>query len=184
MSASLSTLALEPAPVGRASRSPRAASRVAVVARQGGTRVAVGVRDRAAAARARSTPALNAVNVHDPAALTAAIRAALDKLAPRPRRVALVLPDTVAKVSLLRFEKVPAKAQDLDQLIRWQMRKAAPFKIEDAQIVLGPGGADRRAAAASIVVTLARRDIVESYERACDAAGVARRASSIWPAST
>ena len=47
------------------------------------------------------------------------------------------LPDTVGKLSLVRFEKVPAKAQDLDQLIRWQVRKAAPFKIEDAQVVLG-----------------------------------------------
>ena len=67
----------------------------------------------------------------------------LDGRDPRPRRVALVLPDTVAKVSLMRFEKVPAKAQDLDQLIRWQVRKAAPFQIEDAQVAWVPG---RRAA--------------------------------------
>ena len=42
------------------------------------------------------------------AALVAALRSALDKLGSRPRRVALVIPDTAAKVSLLRFEKVPA----------------------------------------------------------------------------
>ena len=55
------------------------------------------------------------------------------------KRVALVLPDIVGKLSLVRFEQVPAKAQDLDQLIRWQVRKAAPFKIEDAQIAWVPG---------------------------------------------
>ncbi len=89
-------------------------------------------------------PGLNAVNVHDAAALTGGIRAALDKISPRPRRIALVLPDTVAKVSLIRFEKVPAKVQDLDQLIRWQVRKAAPFRIEDAQVVVGAGRRARR----------------------------------------
>jgi type IV pilus assembly protein PilM len=115
------------------------------------------------------TPALNAVNVHDARALAAAVRSAFDRLGTRPRRVALVIPDTAAKVSLLRFDKVP-DAPDLDQLIRWQMRKAAPFKPEEAQISWVPaawlpeGGRE-------YLVTLARIDIVESYMRACSDAG-------------
>ena len=116
-------------------------------------------------------PALNAANIHDAAALTSAVRAALDKLSPRPRRVALTVPDTVGKVSLLRFEKVPAKLQDLDQLIRWQVRKAAPFRIEDAQVSWCPGTAIP-GGGREYVVTIARRDIVASYEAACQAAGV------------
>ena len=60
-----------------------------------------------------------------------------------------MLPDTAAKLSLLRFEKVPAKAQDLDQLIRWQVRKAAPFKIEDAQVAWVAGHRRSRPAGAS-----------------------------------
>ena len=115
-------------------------------------------------------PALNAPNVHDAAALATAIRSTLDHLGQRSRRVALVLPDSVAKVSLIRFEKVPAKVQDLDQLIRWQVRKAAPFRIEDAQVAWQPGiavpGGGRE-----FLVTVARRDIVSSYERACETAG-------------
>ena len=115
-------------------------------------------------------PALNASNVHDPAALTAAIKSVLDRLTSRPRRIALVLPDTVGKLSLVRFEKIPAKVQDLDQLIRWQVRKAAPFKIEDAQVSWVPGVA-LPGGGREYVVTVARRDIIESYERACEAAG-------------
>lgn len=116
------------------------------------------------------TPALNGVNVHDAAALAAAVRAALERVTPKPRRVALVLPDTVAKVSLLRFEKVPARVPDLEQLVRWQMRKAVPFRIEDAQLswVEGtplPGGGRE------YLVLAARRDLVESYEQPCAAAG-------------
>ena len=52
----------------------------------------------------------------------------------RPRRIGLVVPDLVAKVSLVRFEKVPPRAADLDQLVRWQVRKTAPFPIEEAQV--------------------------------------------------
>lgn len=117
------------------------------------------------------TPALNAVNVHDVARLGAAIKAAADRLSPRPRRAALVLPDSVAKVSMLRFDKVPAKAGDLEQLIRWQVRKSAPFRIEDAQVSWTDGAAAADGGREYFVL-VARRDIIESYERACDAAGI------------
>jgi type IV pilus assembly protein PilM len=115
-------------------------------------------------------PSLNAVNVHDAAALAAAVRAALDRVSPRPRRIALILPDTVAKVSLVRFDKVPARPQDLDQLIRWQVRKATPFRVEDASLSWVPGialdGGGRE-----FIVTAARRDVIASYESACEASG-------------
>ena len=116
------------------------------------------------------TPALNAVNVHDVAALGAAVRAAIDRLTPRPRRVALILPDTVVKVSMLRFEKLP-KGQDLEQLVRWQIRKSVPFRIDDAQ-VSWTDGADMAGGGREFLVLASRRDIIQSYERACDAAGV------------
>ena len=116
------------------------------------------------------TPALNAVNVHDLAALGTTLKAVVDGLSPRPRRIALILPDTVAKVSLLRFEKVPPKVQELDQLIKWQMRKAAPFRVEDAQVSWTEGAA-LPGGAHEYLVVVARRDIVESYERACELAG-------------
>jgi type IV pilus assembly protein PilM len=118
-----------------------------------------------------ATPALNAVNVHDEPGLASIIQGVLQKVGSRTRRVALVLPDSVAKVSLVRFEKVPARLQDLEQLIRWQVRKSAPFRIEDAQVSWQdasalPGGGRE------YLVTVARRDVIEAYERACDAAGV------------
>jgi type IV pilus assembly protein PilM len=114
---------------------------------------------------------LNAPNVHDRAALADTIRTAIQKLGQRARRVALVLPDSVAKVSLVRFDKVPPKPQDLDQLVRWQVRKSAPFRIDDAQVAAVPGVAVPPAGR-EYIVTVIRRDIVESYERACEAAGV------------
>ena len=117
------------------------------------------------------TAALNAPNVSDEASLATAIQNAMQKVASRTRRVGLVLPDTVAKVSLIRFEKVPARVQDLDQLIRWQVRKTAPFRVEDAQLSWIPGtpldGGGRE-----FIVSMARRDVIQSFERACEAAGL------------
>ncbi len=118
-----------------------------------------------------ATPALNAVNVHDEPGLAAAIDGVLKRVGVRVNRIALVLPDSVAKVSLVRFEKVPAKLQDLEQLIRWQVRKAAPFRIEDAQ-VSWQDASEVAGGGREYLVTVARRDVVQAYERVCEAAGV------------
>lgn len=115
------------------------------------------------------SPSMNAVNVPDIGIAAGALRSAFEKIGTRPRRLSLVIPDTAAKLSLLRFEKVPA-AEDLDQLIRWQVRKAAPFKPEDAQISWVPA-ATLAGGGREFLVTMARRDIVESYMRVCESAG-------------
>jgi type IV pilus assembly protein PilM len=115
-------------------------------------------------------PALNAPNVADSAALVSALTRVLERVGGRHRRAGLVLPDTVAKVSLLRFEKVPAREQDLLELVRWQVRKSIPFRIEDAQLTFATGAPT--AHGREFLVVVARRDIVGEYESACLAAGV------------
>jgi Tfp pilus assembly PilM family ATPase len=115
-------------------------------------------------------PAINDKNIADPAAVTDAIRRVFRRLERRPTRVALVIPDAAAKVSLVRFDTTPPRAADLEQLIRWQVRKAAPFRIEDAQVAFTPGspvGEKGR----EFVVVLVRRDIVEAYEQVAANAG-------------
>ena len=81
-----------------------------------------------------------------------------------------MIPDGAAKVSVVRFEKVPAKAEDLAQLVRWQVRKSVPFPIEQSQVSWTPGVTD--ASGTDYVVTVARQDIVQDYEQAVAAAGV------------
>jgi type IV pilus assembly protein PilM len=115
-------------------------------------------------------PSLTAQNIVDREATIAVLKRTLDRLGTRPARVALVLPDTVARVSIVHFDQIPARREDLDQLVRWQVRKAAPFAIEDAAVSYsagapGDGGGD-------FIVELARRDVVLEYEAICDAAGV------------
>ena len=113
-------------------------------------------------------PSLTAQNIRDRALVSAAVAKALDAVG-RPKRVGLVIPDPVAKVSLVRFEQVPPRAQDLAQLIRWQVRKAAPFPIESAQVSFSEAGAV--AGGREFLVTVARRDLVEEYEDLITAGG-------------
>jgi type IV pilus assembly protein PilM len=114
------------------------------------------------------TPGLGQHNVHERAAVLAALQTVLDRLG-RPRRIGLIVSDVVARVSVVRFEQVPARAQDLDQLIRWQVRKAAPFPIDEAQVSYVRGA--ESAEGHEFVVSMARRDVIEEYEGLCREAG-------------
>jgi type IV pilus assembly protein PilM len=117
------------------------------------------------------TPSLTGQNIQDRNAVIGAVRRALEKLATRPRRIGLVIPDTVVKVSLLRFDTVPQRRDDFDQLVRWQLRKAAPFPMETARVTHSPGMmlAD---SGREFVVEVAREESVREYESVCEDAGV------------
>jgi Tfp pilus assembly PilM family ATPase len=113
-------------------------------------------------------PSLTASNFRDRGAVAAALGRVLDVVG-RPRRIGLVLPDPVAKVTLVRFEQVPPRTEDLEQLIRWQVRKSAPFPIDEAQTSFARG--IRSEDGQEFVVTLARRDVVREYEDVCASVG-------------
>ncbi len=115
-------------------------------------------------------PLLNETNIAAPDLVTEALTRTLQALGVRSKRVGLVVPDSLAKVSLVRFEQVPTRSADLDQLVRWRVRKSAPFRIEDAQVAYTPG-ITLPEGGRELVVTIARRDIIEEYERVCAAAG-------------
>ena len=114
-------------------------------------------------------PGLTAANVKDRGAVRAALMRVLEKVG-RPRRVGLVLPDPVAKVSLIRFQQIPTRAHELDQLIRFQVKKAAPFPIDDAQLSYVEGV--RAADGIDFLVSAARREAIREYAAVCEDAGV------------
>lgn len=147
---------------------PRQVS-AAVIAPQGGQLVVTAHAAEAIPA-GMVTPALNTANISDATIVTGALARAFARIGGTPRQVALAIPDSAVKVSLLRFEKVPSRAEDFDQLVRWQMRKSAPFRMEEAQVSYMPGvvAAD---GGREFVVVVARRDIVREYEAAVEAAG-------------
>lgn len=117
-------------------------------------------------------PGLLSPNIADVPALAQVIRGAVSQLGgSKPTRVSLVIPDTVAKVSLLRLENVPSKAADLQEIVKWQVKKTAPFPMEQAVVSIAPGALSAEGAS-EFVVTIARADVIHQYEQACVMAGL------------
>ena len=116
------------------------------------------------------SPSLMYMNISDRSAVIQALRSACDSVGVRPKRAALVIPDLTSKVSLVRFEQTPTRRDDLDQMIRWQMKKSTPFPIEDAAVTHSPGA--KAADGHEFLVVAAKRDTVREYEGVCDEIGV------------
>lgn len=117
------------------------------------------------------TPSLTGINIPNPAQVTAALRQACERAGIRPpKRAALVIPDSAARVSLLTFEELPQNAREVDQLVQWQLRKATPFPLEDAQVshVI----THQEPGSTTVAAVVARRDVVEQYEQVVTALGV------------
>lgn len=115
-------------------------------------------------------PGLLAPNLTDAPAVAQAIGRVLTAVGGKVSRVGLVIPDTAAKVSLLKLEKVPARSADLQEIVRWQLKKTSPFPLDQASVSIAPG-AKAADGSAEFVVTLARTDVLQQYEQACSMAG-------------
>jgi Tfp pilus assembly PilM family ATPase len=116
------------------------------------------------------TPALMGVNIPNPKIVSDALAKACERAGIGSlRRAALVVPDAVARVSLLSFDEVPARPADLHQLVTWQLRKATPFPLEEARIDhIRASGHGNGATFAAIV---ARTDVLAQYETVAALAG-------------
>ena len=115
-------------------------------------------------------PSAASTNIIDREAVAAAVRGVLEQLPRRATRVGLIVPDSAAKVSFVHFDEVPERSADLDRLVAWQVRKAVPFRMEEAQLAYTPG-ATRAGGGRDFVAVIIRRDIVQEYETVCGAAG-------------
>jgi Tfp pilus assembly PilM family ATPase len=143
---------------------------VAVQVRRSGGAPVVEAQAAVALPAGAVVPALTATNIPQREVVVGAIRRAVDLVGGRHKRCALVVPDTVAKVTLLRFEAVPAQPRDLQQLVRLQLRKALPFPVEQAQISIVEGRRD--AGGQEFLAVAARLDVVAEYEAVCAGAGL------------
>jgi Tfp pilus assembly PilM family ATPase len=94
----------------------------------------------------------------------ARVAEALAAVGARPGRVSLVLPDNLAKVSLLHLPEKPPGRKQLLEIIRFKLHRAVPFRFSEAAVTWqvlpsdGPG--------VVLLVALVRRSLVECYERA------------------
>ena len=110
-------------------------------------------------------------NVLDVPAFRQALRGALERAGILGgAKVALVLPDTVARVALVPVVEVPrGKASGMDELLRFRLRKSIPFEVRDARLAHATAGAT---AGDTIVVAAAFGPVVDQYEDVCRSLGL------------
>lgn len=110
-------------------------------------------------------------NVADAGAFRDTLRSVLERAgALHVGRVALVLPDPVARLALLPASEVAAKRRkQSEELIRFRLRKAVPFDVRDARVAFADA---RTRAADAVLVAAVYRPVIEGYEEACRAVGL------------
>ena len=87
----------------------------------------------------------------------------------KPGKLSLILPDNLAKVSIVSLPERPANRKQLDEMLRFKLRRSVPFKLEEAAISAWalPGAGPEH----HFMVAVMMRAVVEQYEAAFTAAG-------------
>jgi hypothetical protein len=104
-------------------------------------------------------------NLLDPGAFKLTLRAALERSGVLgPARIALVLPDPVARVALVPASEVNVKgAGEVEEMIRFRLRRSIPFDIRQARVAhAGAPGPDGH-----LVAGVISRAVLDPYEEAC-----------------
>lgn len=108
-------------------------------------------------------------NFTDPDAVTSAVRKALDDIDAHEHSLTLVVPDSSVRVYILDFDSLPAKPQEAMPIVRFRLRKLAPFDVEDAAIsyqVLRQSSEQTR-----VLVSVMPTPVRAEYERVVREAG-------------
>ena len=128
-------------------------------------------------------PGLVETNLPGAPAVSAAIRAALAAVSPRPRAVTVILPDSAVRVFVLDFDTLPSRAEDAMAVLRFRLRKSVPFDVEQAGIsyqVLVEGSA-RQETPWKILAAILPGPVLAEYESVVRAAGY--EPGAVLPAS-
>lgn len=111
-------------------------------------------------------------NLRDAAGIAGQVRAAVAALGGASEAVLLV-PDLTGRLSVLEFDSLPAKREELAPLARFRLRKSLPFAEEQAVISCQPLSPTR------LLVAFGDRARLDEYEDCLEAAGV--RAAAVLP---
>jgi hypothetical protein len=112
-------------------------------------------------------PSISGDNVADAAGFRAALRGACERAGVLAgARAALVLPDPVGRVTVLPGSELPARgAVEIDQMVRFRLRKSLPFDVRDARLALRRDGD-------AVLAVAASRLALDPYEAACRECGL------------
>ncbi|HEY4050747.1 MAG TPA: hypothetical protein VGM27_28100 [Acidobacteriaceae bacterium] len=108
-------------------------------------------------------------NFIDAAAVSSAIRRAVDEVRERETKLTVVIPDTAVRVLLLDFDSLPPKTAESLAIIKFRLRKLVPFETEDAAVSYQP--ISSKDGMVRTIVAVSPGPVVAEYESAVRAAG-------------
>ncbi len=79
-------------------------------------------------------PSLTQLNIKSTEALVSAIRSTLAKADIKAPRISLAIPDASAKVTIHFLDMLPPHENEVQQLLKWRLKKTIPFSIEDSHL--------------------------------------------------
>jgi type IV pilus assembly protein PilM len=118
-------------------------------------------------------PGLAEGNLTNAAAVSAAIRSAMEQVRPRVKAVTVVVPDSAVRVFVLDFDTLPSKMEETLPVLRFRLRKSVPFDVEAAGIshqVLSEGSA-KLETQWKVLAAVMPGPVLAEYEAAVRAAG-------------
>ena len=115
------------------------------------------------------TPGIAETNLRAPEAVAAALRSALDQVSPRSRSITLIIPDSAARVFVLDFDSLPGKATDVLPVLRFRLRKVAPFEVDQSAVSYQILSQEKHSV--KVLATIMPSTSLHEYESAVRAAG-------------
>ena len=124
-------------------------------------------------------------NVADPSALANRIRTLTGSgtvhqavrgaiLSDLPRRIAVLLPDTAVRATVLHLEQLPDRREEREALIRWRLGQEQLFPLNGAKVLFQvfhdrSGG---KGPAHSVLAVAAQESVLKQYESLCESVGL------------
>lgn len=124
-------------------------------------------------------------NVPDPSALANRIRALTNPdsvhqsvgkamRSDLPQRIAVLLPDTAVRTTVLHLEQLPVRCEEREALIRWRLGQEQLFPLSGAK-VLSQVFHDRlrgKGSAHTVLTVAVQESVLKQYESLCESVGL------------
>ena len=113
-------------------------------------------------------PDLTEVNLRERKGILEKVQETLASVGGRSRDVIAILPDAAVRVMLLDFERLPAKHEEAEGVVRFRLKKSLPFDVDKAKVSYH---AQPATSGVRVVAAVALNTVVEDYESVFQEAG-------------
>jgi len=124
-------------------------------------------------------------NVSDPSALANRVRdlTGPDSIHPAgggtiisdlPRRIAVLLPDTAVKATILHLDQLPVRREERDALIRWRLGQEQLFPLSGAKVLFQVfhDRSEGKGPAYTVLTVAVQESVLNQYEDLCESIGL------------